>query len=130
MPYNDMTVDIAAFHRKFGLEYDGPPRELPKDVAQFREAFLREEFFEYIYAKDLVGKLDALVDLVYVALGTAYLHGFDFDEAWSRVHEANMQKIRAQQADDSKRSSKYDVVKPEGWEPPVLTDLVRPKHDH
>ena len=65
--------------------------------------------------------LDALVDLVYVALGTAYLHGFGpqkFNEAWRRVHEKNMEKIRAPSADHSKRGSAFDVIKPAGWTPP------------
>jgi predicted HAD superfamily Cof-like phosphohydrolase len=72
--------------------------------------------------------LDGLVDLVYVALGTAYLHGFDFREAWRRVHFANMNKVRASQdGSDSKRGSSYDVIKPPGWRPPDHSDLVLPR---
>ena len=135
----------ADFHRKFGLEYNGKPRALPKDLADFRIGFIREEFNEYqraqtvaydettvhrnyrssdLYNEYLELALDGLVDLVYVALGTAYLHGFDFNEAWRRVHEANMKKIRAERAEDSIRGSVFDVIKPEGWEPPSHDDLV------
>jgi predicted HAD superfamily Cof-like phosphohydrolase len=119
--------DIETFHRKFGIEYDGPPRTLPEDMGQFREGFMREEVMEYVDARrrgDLAGQLDALVDLVYVALGTSYLHGFDFNEAWRRVHAANMRKVRAASIDDSKRASTYDVVKPRNWLPPDLSDLT------
>ncbi len=73
---------------------------------------------------DLEKQLDALVDLMYVLLGTSYLQGFDLKEAWNRVHAANMTKIRTERADDSKRGSVYDVVKPEGFRPPDLSDLV------
>lgn len=77
--------------------------------------------------------LDALVDLVYVALGTAHLHGFDFNEAWRRVHAANMKKIRAPSAEASKESTgrghAFDVIKPPGWEPPSHKDLVE-DHAH
>ena len=134
--------DIRKFHEKFGLAYQGPPRELPEDLQGFRMVFMAEELCEYATDnptfhqliqsafKDrssdqpLEKQLDALVDLVYVALGTAYLHGFNFSEAWNRVHEANMAKVRVERIADSKRGSVYDVVKPEGWKAPDLSDLV------
>lgn len=139
----DFMADIVAFHKKFEVDYAGPPRQLPTDLLDFRVKFLKEELREYEDDANALAchlltdktdvantthllekQLDALVDLVYVALGTAHLHGFDFDEAWRRVHEANMKKIRTARAEDSKRGSTHDVVKPEGWEPPSHTDLV------
>ena len=121
----NFTADIQAFHEKFGLEYNGPPRALPVDLQRFRNRFLWEELTEYINADELHDQLDALVDLVYVALGTAYLQGFNIDEAWRRVHAANMLKVRAVVASDSKRNSTHDVVKPKNWIPPDLSDLVK-----
>lgn len=142
-------TDIAEFHKKFGLEYDGRSRALPVELGHFRTLFMEEELKEYIFHRDVLlqlfgdersnrldeaditfhleGQLDALVDLVYVALGTAYLHGFGpqkFNEAWRRVHEKNMEKMRAPSADHSKRGSAFDVIKPPGWTPPKHTDLV------
>jgi len=134
--------DIQNFHAKFGLEYDEGPRALPHELADFRTGFMVEELCEYITDDEqfhclirsafhsrvnrqpLEKQLDALVDLVYVALGTAYLHGFDFEEAWRRVHAANMSKVRAKRAEDSVRGSTFDVVKPPGWKAPDLSDLV------
>lgn len=140
--------DVGEFHNKFGLSYIGKPRSLPDSMSQFRRKFLQEELDEYglhmdnasnevrsgklfdngEYVHALEGMLDALVDLTYVALGTAYLHGFDFAEAWKRVHAANMKKVRAEFPEDSKRGITLDVVKPKGWEPPSHTDLVE-DHD-
>jgi predicted HAD superfamily Cof-like phosphohydrolase len=54
-----------------------------------------------------------------VALGTAHYEDFDFNEAFKRVHEANMKKVRK----PSKRSQ-WDVVKPEGWLAPNIKDCV------
>jgi predicted HAD superfamily Cof-like phosphohydrolase len=142
----DLMGDVADFHNKFGLGYDGPSRDLPIDHAQFRVGFMAEELFEFVGLPeglsaamtqtlksrvkpgDLEKKLDALVDLVYVAIGTAYLYGFDFREAWRRVHAANMAKVRCERDSDSARSdgAKFDVVKPPGWQKPVLSDLVEP----
>jgi len=143
----EMFQDIADFHRKFELMYRGKPRELPADLAEFRVGFLAEELAEYItpgnedhkmlahmlkrYWRDGLGKVslakkfDALIDLVYVALGTAYLHGFPFDLGWARVHAANMAKVKSVGAGNN-RGGTHDVVKPGGWTPPVLDDLVCP----
>lgn len=139
----DLVGDIEEFHRKFGLEYTGVCRTLQGELGDFREGFMNEEYTEYCtnreaallelsnwevdqanYTHHLEQQLDALVDLVYVAIGTAHMQGFDFREAWRRVHRANMAKVRATNASESKRGTTFDVVKPEGWEPPSHTDLV------
>ena len=75
--------------------------------------------------RNLHEQFDGLIDLVYVALGTAYHHGVDFDEGWRRVHEANMAKMLARSHEDSKRGYRFDVVKPKGWKPADLSDLVK-----
>lgn len=147
---------VAQFHRKFGLAYEGAPRELDRDTALFRIAFKLEELAEYCSAsgferlgieldelifrvksnRDQIAwkgpvednnfhdQLDALVDQLYIIYGTAYLQGFDIDAAFQKVHEANMKKIRTEREEDSKRGSKFDVVKPEGWSPPDLTEFL------
>lgn len=124
--------DVHEFHEKFDIEQPLTPRQLPPDLAKFRLEFLKEELDEYersLHDGDIEGQLDALVDLVVVALGTALISGFDFDAAWRRVHEANMAKVRAKaDGSDSKRGSGFDIVKPEGWTPPDHSDLVRPDH--
>ena len=144
--------DIAEFHTKFELTYEGPTRALTGELGEFRRSFISEEYSEYVLhartldvilqrpqderehadvTHHLNEQLDALVDLVYVALGTAYLHGWNdkFIEAWTRVHEKNMAKVRAERASDSKRGTTFDVVKPPGWTPPSHTDLVE-DHEH
>ena len=139
----DVSSDVAHFAKKFGLTYDGRPRVLTGELGEFRLRFLEEELDEYKVAHykatydlqfrpegvagHLEDMLDALVDLVYVAVGTAQLAGLPFDEAWRRVHEANMRKVRA--TTPSERGGMYDVVKPPGWEPPRHLDLVQ-DHAH
>ena len=130
-----MITDIKDFHEKFGLEYNGKPRSLPGDMPDFRRDFMYEELQEYCDASVIDDKeemFDALIDLMYVTLGTAYLHGFDFEEGWARVHAANMAKIRAVNTESAAlvkamgtgRDPTYDVVKPEGWTPATLADLL------
>lgn len=148
----DMMLDIERFHQKFGLEYNGQPRMLEPELFEFRKRFLHEELDEWAgeqadlvealtgddgkpdhrrIAMGLHQQLDALVDLMYVGLGTAYLQfgRAVFNKAWNRVQEANMKKVRAQTSGDSKRGSTFDVVKPEGWQPPDHHDLVK-DHAH
>lgn len=77
-------------------------------------------------ARDMHGQLDALVDLSYVLHGTALFHGFArFDQAFDTVHAANMAKERATRPEQSKRGSTFDVIKPSGWTPPVLTEFLK-----
>jgi predicted HAD superfamily Cof-like phosphohydrolase len=122
-----MIAMIAEFHEKFGLAYNEGPRQLPTELKEFRIKFLLEELTEYVSAsfnENKAEQLDALIDIVYIALGTAYLQGFDFAEGFKRVHEANMKKVRATEASQSLRKSTLDIVKPKGWQVPDLTDLV------
>lgn len=138
--------DVSLFHEKYRLEpTDDPGHRLPKDMLEFRLKFMLEELCEYaeaiganMYSNKIAAEftvnrfsafdpdkaLDAICDLVYVAVGTACLHRFNFNEAWARVQEKNMQKVRVESPDQSKRKSKYDVVKPEGWTPPDHSDLM------
>lgn len=127
--FNPMMEMISQFHEHFDLAYTGTPRFLDLDLSEFRIKFMQEELDEYKEARansDLEKQLDALVDIMYVALGTAYLHGFDIAEAFYRVHKANMNKIRVSREDDERSTRKniHDVVKPEGWLPPYLKDLA------
>ncbi len=127
----DMLMDIAAFHTKFEIPRPATPGLLPVEDMGFRISFLFEEMQELVdgFEKDdLEEQFDALIDLVYVALGTAWMLGVPFGEGWARVHNANMKKVRASGADDplSKRKHQLDVVKPIGWEKPYLKDLISP----
>ena len=122
--------DVAAFHAKFGVpSHLDTPLGLPsKDVLEFRAKFLKEELTEMVEAyeaHDLQKYLDALLDLVYVAYGTALMSGVSpelWAKLWQTVQDANMRKVRAASVEESAaktgRSSQYDVVKPDGWVSP------------
>ena|ERR1044071_83420 len=128
--------DVGEFHRKFELPHlgDGRLPHLPApDVWEFRRKFLLEELREAdeaYRAGDLVKFFDALIDLNYVAYGTAHLAALPWAQGWAEVQRANLAKERAASAADvrSTRGHALDVVKPVGWTPPaidrVLTDWV------
>lgn len=126
--------EVGDFHAKFDLprvDTKNPPgpREVSDEVTEFRIGFLQEELNEFIRAYhkgDEAQMADALIDLVYVAMGTAHLKGYPWQELWDEVQAANMAKERAApDGSNSARGSSWDVVKPEGWEPPQVEAILR-----
>lgn len=144
--------DVGNFHQKFGLPVsESRPQNVDTELMRFRLNFLLEELKELMEATgayfaadedetsvriemegdvavDHAQAFDALIDLVYVAYGTAHLLGYPWHEGWEEVQTANMSKVRAAfDGSDSKRGSSFDVVKPEGWIPPDIEGLLRLK---
>ena len=120
--YSDMVED---FHVKFNIPKlaDIDNADEVMEFSESRLKHLEEELLETQRAAEEgneIEYLDGLVDLVYVAIGTAYLHGYDFDKAFRRVHYANMKKERG----TTDRHGRFDVVKPQGWVAPVLDDCI------
>jgi predicted HAD superfamily Cof-like phosphohydrolase len=119
--------DVKAFHEKFGVSMAKVASLLGQEAYDFRLKFMREELQEFQddhEGGDLHGAADALVDLVYVAVGTALIMGLPWDTLWREVQRKNMEKMRATKKDESKRGSKFDVVKPAGWTPPDHTNAL------
>jgi len=119
---------VADFHKKYGLEPTDGPNFPELEILVLKNFHLQEELNEIKKASmetDLEEYFDGLIDLVYVALGAAYLANLPFEQGFLRVHQANMTKIRALRQEDSKRGSTYDIVKPAGFVAPTLTDLIR-----
>ena len=124
--------DVQAFHKKFDLPTDVDNPHFPSDeVMDFRLGFLMEELDEIgagIYNSDLEEVADGLIDLIYVAIGTGLFMGLPMDELWDEVQRANMDEVRAKSADESKRDSRLDVVKPSGWRGPDITRVLQSCH--
>lgn len=117
-----MIGNVQEFHEKFGLPL-GKDDQLTGniDTMAYRLKFLKEELDELEEALaegNRTKAFDALLDLTYVAYGTALFMGIDPDQwhaGMHAVHLANMAKIRVANAGESKRGSAFDVRKPEGW---------------
>lgn len=124
-----MIYDVQRFHKKFGLPDGGALDNLidimhDSELQNFRVKFIQEELDELKLAfseKNKVGVFDALIDICYVALGTALFAGItseQWKQGWNAVQNCNMQKTRAKNAGESKRNSQFDIVKPKGWQGP------------
>jgi predicted HAD superfamily Cof-like phosphohydrolase len=122
-PRDPETRDVRDLMTKFGIMWFDSPGHLTTRKALERHAFLQEELDEFkraVDSQDLEEQVDALVDLVYVAKGTALMLGVDWDRHWEEVHRANLSKERGV----TKRGAKVDLVKPPGWRPPDHYELL------
>lgn len=122
---NDKELDdVRKFFTKFDIQQFRSPGHLSKRKLQERIDFLQEELNELKAAAEtnnLVDQSDALIDLVYVAKGTALMLGIPWEDMWDEVQRANMDKVRGV----GKRGNKVDVVKPNDWEPPNHDRLLK-----
>jgi len=128
---------VIEFRRKFGLPIPHEPTDIPPSDLILSCGFLEEEIIEFRTAMELrlidarteddAAMFDALIDLVYFAVGMAINRGWDFEEGFMRVHEANMAKELAG-VSDNKRQSPTDLIKPQGWQAASLHDLVQSRN--
>lgn len=113
-----MGRHVDEFQKRI-LDLPCAPQALSIERYNFRMKFMREELEELETARensDYPEQVDALVDLIYVALGALLEMGAEPSLCFDRVHAANMQKVRGV----TKRGESYDAVKPEGWTPPDM----------
>ncbi|MGW3955995.1 pyrophosphohydrolase domain-containing protein [Streptomyces sp. NPDC004752] len=87
---------VREFHLAFGLDARNRPTEVSPELAAHRGELLAEEAAE-VAEVSVAGPLDRLAhelaDVVYVAYGTALVHGIDLDAVLTEVHRSNMSKL-------------------------------------
>jgi len=114
---------VKEMHEQFNIAGGDYYNPLQDDEKKFRATGIQEELIEYLLAKSATEQLDALIDLIIFAVSLAERHGFQqFDAAFRRVMKTNCEK---QLGANSKRGSfEIDLVKPDGWKPANLADLI------
>ncbi len=113
---------VEEFHRAFDHPIASSPRTLTPDRAKARADWMREEVDEFLEATELDEQLDAMIDLIYFALGTLVEMGLKPDPFFEIVHQANMSKLWP----DGKPRRRPDgkTIKPEGWKDP-RNEIIR-----
>jgi len=117
---------VREFHRAFGLDARSTPTEVPAELAAHRWDMLAEEAAE-VAEVSVEGPLDKLAhelaDVVYVAYGTALVHGIDLDEVIAEIHRANMSKL----GPDGEVARRADgkVLKGEFYRAPDVSSVLR-----
>ena len=121
-------ADIKAFQKAFECNVLPVPTMPAKKIQELRVALLQEELDELKQANedgDIIEVADAMVDIMYVLLGTACEYGLvdKMEEMWDLVHDNNMKKLWP---DGKVHKNQYGkVIKPEGFEKVELKTLFQ-----
>ena len=128
MHINEMLEMVAEFQNATDQTVNLEPSLLKTKEAILRFELMKEENEEYFEAcqnKDLVETLDAVVDKMYILLGTINSHGLQnvFTESFNRVHINNLSKIDSETG-KVLRNEMGKIIKPKGFKPVDLSDLI------
>lgn len=113
----NMIDGMKKLYKQYGFDKE----EFDLDKLNFRMDLLREECIETEIAiadKNPEEIVDGLIDVIVIAIGTLNLAGVDTQKAWDEVMRSNMLKTRGVKK-GREQSGGFDVIKPEGWEPPA-----------
>ena len=114
---NEEFEQVKDFHKTFGSPIRDMPHLLPEERAKFRAGFMLEEIQEFIDSENICDQADAMIDLIYFALGTLVEMGVKPKEIFDIVQNANMSKLW----EDGKpryRNGDNKIIKPPTWEDP------------
>jgi predicted HAD superfamily Cof-like phosphohydrolase len=117
---------VREFHLAFGLDARAVPSEVSAELAAHRGELLAEEAAE-VAEVSVTGPLDRLAhelaDVVYVAYGTALVHGIDLDAVIAEVHRSNMTKL----GPDGRVARRADgkVLKGDHYRAPDVSEVLR-----
>lgn len=122
-----MIDQVYHFNRNVrGVEQPAVAGQLSPDAHAARAQFLGEEVLEFAHATSPEGELDALIDVIYFAIGGMYEMGLTTDQisaAFSLVHEANMAKAAGKK--EGRDVDVVDASKPDGWQEPDLEQFFK-----
>ena len=108
---------VKEFHKAFECPVSETPVMLALDRAKMRAGFMREEIEEFEEAVNIYEQADAMIDLIYFALGTLVEMGVKPDKLFDIVHDANMSKLWSD-GKVHRREIDGKVIKPPEWEDP------------
>lgn len=120
MSINEAFYDVKEFHKAFNHPYSDTPNLMDLERAEKRCSWMNEEVQEFMEAtknKDIYEQVDAMIDLIYFALGTLVEIGVPPNKIFGIVQNANMNKLW----EDGKprfREGDGKVIKPPHWEDP------------
>ena len=113
-------AQVKAFHEAFGHPIAATPTAMSQGRVLKRAEWMKEELDEFVTAEHeadpLVSQADAMIDLIYFALGTLVEMGVPPERMFELVQQANMAKLWP----DGKPRFRGDgkIIKPVGWQGP------------
>lgn len=109
---------VREFHKNFGHPVADKPTYMKLQRSEERYAYMLEELNEFAVAGSVVDQADAMIDLMYFALGTLVEIGVKPDALFDIVQQANMSKVWPD------GTVKYDPITNKILKPPTF---VRPE---
>lgn len=127
----DIEQDVAYFHRLTDTPVCTTPAWPSDDRVDLRVSLIVEEvareLLSALASRDMVGTADAIIDSIYVLVGTSLELGLPFDNLWEEVQRANVSKARRDPATGITavvRRPDGKILKPEGWTPPAIAEVL------
>lgn len=108
--------DVREFQIRFGHPVADKPTFMEVSRAQKRYNWMLEEINEFLEADEIVEQADAMIDLIYFALGTLVELGIRPDPLFRVVQNANMSKLWPDGTPHYNDEGK--TIKPPTWEDP------------
>lgn len=122
-----MINDVYEFNEKIIGQVQPKRFEvLNRERLLFALTAMYEELHKFTVATntgDVGEALDAMIDLIYFALGRCYEMGItqeQFKRCWDIVQQKNMQKKKGVK----NRGTSQDAMKPEGWQAANLNEVL------
>jgi predicted HAD superfamily Cof-like phosphohydrolase len=110
---DDAYEKVRAFHAAFSLPVASYPDRLSASRVAARVNWMREELSELLSADDLLEQVDAVSDLMYLALGCLVEMGVQPGIPFTAVHRTNHEK---RWPDGTIRlNAEGKLLKPPGW---------------
>ena len=123
------TIDVGVMYEKYNFPTSFEPHLLTRKDMLARKNYLKEELEEFHNAIDqenLTEAIDALIDIVVFAKGTAVMMGVEWKPHWDEVMRANMSKKPGPVA--KRPDMPYDLKKPKGWVGPDHQKIIDRTH--
>lgn len=127
---NDAYELVKNFQKMAGQPIGEYPQFLSRQRCNIRCKWMREEIEEFENGNTVYEQADAIMDLLYYALGTLVEMGVKPDELFLLVHEFNVKKIIGKQCDNDGK-----IMKPYGWHHPdkeikeIIDAMVQEQED-
>lgn len=102
------------------------PQYLSKQRCEIRCKWMREEIEEFEESNTIYEQADAIIDLLYYAIGALVEMGVKPDQLFLLVHDFNMKKLLGKYYNDDGK-----VMKPNGWHHPdkeikkIIDDMIQ-----
>jgi predicted HAD superfamily Cof-like phosphohydrolase len=124
----NLVSKVYDFHRAFGVGVELSPTLPDAKTMRLRYDLAKEELDEFMDAcqtEDCVKIFDALVDQLYILIGTAHAFGMAdaLEAGFAEVHRSNMTKLDANGKPVYREDGK--VIKSELFEAPDLDKVLR-----